>query len=325
MTLEQAIRLLVTVTLIEMMVAIGLGVTWAELRNVARNWRLLLRALLANYVLVPAATVALLIAFQAQPLAAAGFLILAVCPGAPFIPPITALAKGDVPVAVGLMALLAGTSAVIAPVLLQFLLPYLAGSAAPPVNAVQLVSTLGVTQLAPLCLGLAVRHWRPALADRLQQPAGALSKLLNLLSVGAILATQFPMLATIRFRGLAGMTVLLIVSLLAGWWLGGPARDIRTTLSLTTALRNVGVSLVIATAAFAGTPAVTAVIAYGLFGIAGSLVLASWWGRHPASAVARQESPEPTPCAAGGVSALVGGPRSTTWHSSATDLTEDRR
>jgi BASS family bile acid:Na+ symporter len=52
-------------------------------------------------------------------------------------------------------------------------------------------------------------------------------------------------------------------------------------MTLTTSLRNVGVGLVIASAAFAGTPAVTATLAYGLFGVVGSLLLALGWARQP--------------------------------------------
>jgi BASS family bile acid:Na+ symporter len=50
-------------------------------------------------------------------------------------------------------------------------------------------------------------------------------------------------------------------------------------MTLTASLRNVGVGLVIATGAFAGTSAVTAVLVYGLFEVVGSLMLALWWGR----------------------------------------------
>src|SRR5688500_16670235 len=127
MTIDQIINLLAAVTLFEMMVAIGLGVSFADVLGVARNWRLLVRAAAANYLAVPAAAVGLLLLFHAQPLVAAGFLIVAVCPGAPYGPPFTSLAKGNVVAAVGLMVILAGSSALIAPLLLQFLLPLMAG------------------------------------------------------------------------------------------------------------------------------------------------------------------------------------------------------
>jgi BASS family bile acid:Na+ symporter len=75
------------------------------------------------------------------------------------------------------------------------------------------------------------------------------------------------------------MLALLLASWAAGWLLGGPGVDARKAMTLTTSLRNVGVGLVIATGAFAGTPAVTAVLVYGLFEVVGSLLLALGWAR----------------------------------------------
>src|SRR5438105_1547955 len=121
--LNQLINLLASITLLEMMVAIGLGVSIGDLLHVASDWRLVSKAVLASYVCVPAAAVGLLIAFQTDPIVAAGFLICAVCPGAPYSPPFTGMAKGNVSVSVGLMVILAGSSALAAPLLLQVLLP----------------------------------------------------------------------------------------------------------------------------------------------------------------------------------------------------------
>ena len=79
-----------------MMVAIGLGVSLAELAAVARNWRLTTKAALANYLCIPAVTVGLLLLFHpADATVAAGFLILAVCPGAPFGPACTRARQGE--------------------------------------------------------------------------------------------------------------------------------------------------------------------------------------------------------------------------------------
>jgi BASS family bile acid:Na+ symporter len=284
MTIDQLINVLVTVTLIEMMAAIGLGVKFADFVAVAKNWRLLGQAALANYVAVPAVTIGLLLLVHAQPMAAAGFLILAVCPGAPFGPPFTAVARGNVAVSVGLMAVLAASSVALAPLLLYLLLPLTSGGAAVEVDAVRLVGVLLLTQLAPLALGLAVRQWRPRLADRLVKPANLVGKVLNVLAVGVILVAKFPALIEVLTpTAIVGMSALLVASLAAGWALGGSGRDGRKAMTLTTALRNVGLGLAIASASFAGKPqgdlALTAVIAYGLFEVVGSLLLALAWGR----------------------------------------------
>lgn len=278
--MDRCINILVTIALMEMMVAIGIRVPLADLVGVLRNGRLVAGAVLANYVCVPAITVGLLLLFAAQPMVAAGFLVLAVCPGAPFSPLFVSIAKGNVTVAVGLMVILAGSSAVVAPLLLHVLAPLLAGDEPLQLDVVRMVGTLLISQLLPLGVGLALRQGRPLLAQRLQGPADRVSKLLSLAAVGVILAAHFELLAEIRPRGYVGMLAVLLASGLAGWLLSPAGADTRKALTLTTSLRNVGVGLVIASGNFAGTPAVTAVVVYGLFEVVGCLVLAMAWGRH---------------------------------------------
>jgi bile acid:Na+ symporter, BASS family len=279
MSLDRLINLMVTVTLIEMMVLTGLRVTFGELGKVVRDVRLVARAAIANYLLFPALAIVLILAFEAVPMVAAGFLVLAVCPGAPFGPPLAGVAHADVPQAVGLMVILAGSSAIISPLLLTVLMPWLVGGSATRIDLPGMVGALLVTQLLPLLLGLLVKHWRPQLADKLTGPLELVSKVLNLAVIGLILATQFGMLADIRLRGFAGMLLLLGGSLLIGWLAGGSKPESRRTMALTTALRNVGLGLVIVTGNFAGTPAVSAALAYGIVEVLGSLLVALWWRR----------------------------------------------
>lgn len=279
MTLEQFINGLVLVTLVEMMVAVGLGVTVAELLAILRQGPLVLRAALANYLCVPLATLLLLTTFAPEPMVGVGFLILAACPGAPFSHLCVKIARGDTGVAVALMALLAGSSAVLAPFLLRLLLPLVAGDQKLEVDGVRLATTLGLTQLLPLAVGLGIRHWLPRWAQLLQPSAALLSKVLSLLLFGLILYAQYQMLADIRWYGFIGMLLLLAVSLASGWLLGGPGQERRRAVALTTSLRNVGPGLVIATSTFAGTPAATAVVAYGIVEILGSFAVAGYWHR----------------------------------------------
>lgn len=278
-TLESLTRVLVTLTLVDMMLAVGLGTTFSDIVGVFRRWRFLGRALAANYLCVPAATIGLLLLFDAQPLVIAGFLILAVCPGAPFGPPCTALAGGNIAAAVGLMVILAGSSTLLAPILLGLLMPLLAGKQQAPVDPAAIVSALLVTQLVPLSIGLLIRARLPRLANVLKAPTDKASAALSAITFGLILYAQFPALREIRLVGFGGMLALLAASLASGWLLGGPAAGDRRALALTTSLRNVGVGLVIATRAFPGSPAVIAVVAYGIIEIIGSLIVALWWRR----------------------------------------------
>jgi BASS family bile acid:Na+ symporter len=180
------------------------------------------------------------------------------------------------------MVLLAGSSAIVAPLLLRLLLPWMSGDGTLKVDPVKIVVTLLITQLLPLGVGLCLNHWRPRLADRLRKPANVISAVLSVSTVGLIVINQFHLLAKIALHGWVGMSALLIATCASGWLLGGPGIDNRRALALTTSLRNVGVGLVIAAGSFADTAAMTAVVAYGIFEIVGSLLLAQAWGRRGA-------------------------------------------
>ncbi len=67
------------------------------------------------------------------------------------------------------------------------------------------------------------------------------------------------------------MSLLLLASLGIGWFCGGPDLATRKAMAVTTATRNIAVGLVIVTSKFADTPAVTAVVAYGLVSTLGAL------------------------------------------------------
>jgi BASS family bile acid:Na+ symporter len=263
-SIDRLINVLAAVTLVELMLTIGLSATLADVGAVARDWRGVIGAVVANYLIVPAAAVALVLLFRAPPLVAAGVMIVAVSPGAPYGPPFTAIAKGNVARAVGLMVILAGSSAVLAPLLLHGLLPFVTGGQTARVDSARIVRTLVLVQFLPLCVGLAVAGWRPAWAQRLRKPLGRVSVFLNVSLLTVILAVQFHMLADIRVRGYVGMLALLAASAAAGWLLGGRGATERRTLAITTSVRNVGVGLVIAGGSFPGTPAVTFTTAYGL-------------------------------------------------------------
>jgi BASS family bile acid:Na+ symporter len=276
----QLVNLLAAVTLIELMVSLGLGVRALDVMAVSKQWGLLSRALLANYIIVPGAALGLLLLFHASPMVAAGFLIVSVCPGAPYAPPFTSLAKGDVTLAVGLMVVLSASSAILAPVLLGFLLPLAVAHTVVKINVLKMIGTLIGAQLLPLCVGLWVRHAHPRVAERLKTPAKSLSLCLNLLLLMVIIYVQFDTLAEIHLRGYFGMLCLVLATLLAGLLVTRrPQSETGKSMIVTTSVRNVGVSLVIATASFPGTAAITAATAYAIFQTLTLATVALAWGR----------------------------------------------
>ena len=279
MTADYVINILASITLVEMMVTIGLGVNLSDVLNVGRKGGLVARSALANYVLVPAAAVGLLLLFRTQPMVAVGILVVAACPGAPYGPPFTSMAKGNVAVAVGLMVILAGSSAIVAPILLRVLLPVVTGDSSLNINVAKIVGTLLGAQLLPLGAGLWLRRQYPTWADTLKRPATLLSTLLNLVTLGVILFLQFRVLIGIRLVSYLGMLLLVIATIAAGWVSGRNMNEDQKSMVLTTGVRNVGVGLVIVSSSFPGTAAITAAIAFALFQTIVLSLIASAWGR----------------------------------------------
>jgi predicted Na+-dependent transporter len=68
MRVDAIINLLAPSALFFMMVAVGLGLSIWDLLKVARDWKLALRAGIANYLLVPAAAVGLSFLFRPEPM-----------------------------------------------------------------------------------------------------------------------------------------------------------------------------------------------------------------------------------------------------------------
>ena len=117
---------------------------------------------------------------------------------------------------------------------------------------------------------MARRRPDPPSAVRVSQLLGAATGAVVLFAHGGLLARIGP-------RGVAAMSVLLALSLGAGWWAGRGNRALRRASALTTSLRNVGAALAVAGGAFAGTAAATAVIAYFFVEVFGSLAVAWRW------------------------------------------------
>jgi BASS family bile acid:Na+ symporter len=99
------------------------------------------------------------------------------------------------------------------------------------------------------------------------------------LLLAVILAVQFRMLAEISLRGYFGMLCLVITCIAAGRLMGQHADGSIKGMVITTSVRNVGVGLVIATASFPGTAAISSITAYALLQTLLMAGVALIWGR----------------------------------------------
>lgn len=184
------VKLLTVTALISMMLSMGLKVRVEDVAASIRKRRVVVAGLIANYLLVPAVTIALLYLFDADVMVSVGFLTLAVCPGAPVGPPFTATAKGDTTYATGQTVMLASLSALLSPLLLGALLPRLLPASELSIDYAAIVGTLLVSQMLPLGIGLGIHHFAPQLAGRFAKPLGLIANVLLVGAVGLMLASE---------------------------------------------------------------------------------------------------------------------------------------
>src|SRR5689334_9286526 len=127
MTLEQVIlgisQLASLAFAVSTMLAMGMGLTLREVLEPMRNWRFVAAALLLNFIIVPAVAWLVAQVLGLAPDIRIGLLLAACTAGAPMVPKLVQIAKGDAATAVALVTLLVVVTVVFAPLALPLLLP----------------------------------------------------------------------------------------------------------------------------------------------------------------------------------------------------------
>lgn len=259
------------------MLAMGLGLTVREVTTPLRNLRFVIAALLINFGIVPATVWILTELLGLAPDIRIGLLLIACVAGAPMVPKLTQIAKGDVATAVALVVLLVGATVVIAPLLLRLLLPGVR------VDSAGIAQQLAVQMLIPLLIGVVVRELWEEVAAEYRPTVGQISNValavLILASIGQNLSGLLDLIGT---GGILAVAIMVAVGVGTGYLLGVPAGIERRVLALGAGQRNLAAAFVIATGNFSDRPNVLILI--GVAGLVMMVILfplAGQWSKRP--------------------------------------------
>ena len=231
--------------------SIGLRVTGGELLHVLSKRDMLVRTLLANCVLVPAVGVLLVRTFPLTPDARVGILLLAAIPGTPIALNFTRQAKTRLPFAVAMTFVLSLVSIAMTPLAVE-VMPEMAERNQQPV--VYLIASIALFIAAPLGAGLWVALHAPKIAPRLVSPLGVLATVAFLFLMWETRLARREALDIVRGHGtILAMALLLLLSMLIGWLIGGPDRESRRVSATSTGMRSVVVVLYVARYCFPAT------------------------------------------------------------------------
>jgi BASS family bile acid:Na+ symporter len=223
------------------MLGMGMSLTMAQILQPLKNARLVILALLANFVLVPLLAYAITLVIPLEQSLGIGLVVLATAAGAPFLPKLVQGAKADVAFGVGLMVLLMVVTIIYVPIVLPLLLQGVS------VNPWDIAQSLIVLMLIPLAIGLLIKSHSPDSAAAWQPMMNKISSLaiLVLLVVGLGLNAS-NILGLIGTGGLLALLLFIIGSLMIGYLLGGGDPSVRSVMGLGTAQRNVSAAIVVA-------------------------------------------------------------------------------
>jgi BASS family bile acid:Na+ symporter len=244
------------------MLAMGAGLLVAQIIEPLRNARLVILALAANFILMPIGAYALATVLRLDESFGIGLLVLGCAAGAPFLPKLAELAKGDLPFAVGTMVLLMVVTVAYLPIVLPLLLPGIT------VNPKQIAQSLVFMMLLPLGIGLLLRAYFEKAAARLKPWLDWLSNLSLILLIGLITAANIDkVLQVFGTRGILAGLLFIALGFGIGWLLGGPGSATKRVLALGTAQRNIAAALVVASQSFSDPKVVVMVIVVAIVGL----------------------------------------------------------
>jgi BASS family bile acid:Na+ symporter len=244
------------------MLAQGAGLTISQIFEPLRNLRIVVLALLANFVLMPLGAFALAkLLWLDEPFGIA-LLLLGCAAGAPFLPKLAELAKGNLAFAVGVMVMLMVVTVGYLPIVLPLVLPGVT------VDPWEIARSLVLLMLLPLAAGVALKAVYEHLAGRVKPVLDWISNVSLILVVLLITTLNIDkVLQVFGTRGILAGLLFIALGCGIGWLLGGPDAGTRRVMALGTGQRNIAAALVVASQSFSDPKVVVMVIVVAVVGL----------------------------------------------------------
>jgi BASS family bile acid:Na+ symporter len=240
--LSNVLNVATLVFAVSSMLSVGLRYAIQEIIAPLRNARLVIGAVVANFVLVPilAFVITMLLSFGEE--RELGLLLVACAAGAPFLIKLAQMAGADLAIATGVLALLL----VITVPYMPLVVPLIAPEA--DVSAAAIARPLVLTMLLPLAVGLIANQFVPTWAEPLLPLLGVLANIALVTLIVATVVSNLEAILNVFGTGAILAAILFIAgAFVIGYLLGITGRGTRQELALGTAQRNIAAAMVVAT------------------------------------------------------------------------------
>ena len=264
----------ILVFIVTSMMGMGFSLTIQQIIAPLKNTRLVLMSLLANFILVPILVLLIVLVLPLSEGLKIGLILTGMAAGAPFLPKLVQVAKGDMAFTAGLMVLLMVVTNAFLPIVLPFVLTGV------QVNPWDIAKSLILLMLMPLGISLFIRaRYEDVAKGLIPTMAMATNLSLIVLFIGYFVAYFSEIFGVIGSGGILAAILLIAGGVMVGFLLGGPGIGTRKVLALGTGQRNLAAAFAVATSNFASNPEVLIeILVVSLLGLAILMVIAGQLG-----------------------------------------------
>lgn len=243
-SLDSQVATVVAATVFAIMFRLGLAIPAGDLRRVWQPAGPMLRGLAAVLIVVPLLALAITQALDPPRAAQIGIVLMAISPSAPVALRRSLDAGGDRAFAPSLQICAALLAVVSLPLSIVALDAVYDGHAS--IMPWHVARQVFVAQLLPLALGIALRHFKPVLAARLERTLGPVAAVLLVLALVLVVLDAWALTATAGWRVAAAIVLVTCAALAAGHLFGGREPSMQTAVAIASAARNPGLALLVA-------------------------------------------------------------------------------
>jgi bile acid:Na+ symporter, BASS family len=227
-----------------LMFSVGLDLTADRLKAVFEHPRTLVRGLVANHVAVPLAAFALVHTLPFDAGVGTAILLCAAAPGGPVGAYLTQQARGNLPVAVSLVAVTNVLDLALTPITMALFVGHTGGSV--PIGGMAI--TIFLFMFAPLALGIRIRSRRAALALRILPWIRGVTNVAILVVIALLAALHGSKARAFDVPSVIAIQAFVVATFVMGAFAVPPGA--RLAGALTTGIRNLATAFLLSIAWF---------------------------------------------------------------------------
>jgi BASS family bile acid:Na+ symporter len=243
---ERWLTIIAAATVFMVMFDLGVGIVLGDFRWIWRHPRPIVKGLFSVLIAVPVLALAVTRVFDLSRAVEIGIVLMAISPGAPVALRRSLDAGGHRSLAPALQILCAMLAVLSMPSTIAILNVFYVGHAS--ISPGELARQVFAAQLLPLSLGILTRRFASPRAIAWLEPK--LARFANILLVALTILVVIDVWGAVVDAGpkiALAIAIITVLALAVGHWLGGPDPRTRTAVAISSAMRNPGLALLVAT------------------------------------------------------------------------------